>query len=57
MVKSGQLKPDLLFGLTNSVAPEPEGVSPHSQHATTGPYPEPDESTPQSPSQYFQDPF
>jgi hypothetical protein len=27
--------------LTNSVAPEPEGSSPHSQQPATGPYPEP----------------
>jgi hypothetical protein len=32
--------------VTNSVAPEPEGSSPHSQQPATGPYPEPDESTP-----------
>jgi hypothetical protein len=30
--------------LTNSVAPEPEGLSPHSQQPANGPYPEPDES-------------
>jgi hypothetical protein len=37
--------------LTNSVAPEPEGSSPHSQQPANGPYPEPGESTPPSPSQ------
>jgi hypothetical protein len=31
---------------TNYVAPEPEGSSPHSREPATGPYPEPDESTP-----------
>jgi hypothetical protein len=31
-------------GLTNSVAPEPEGSSPHSQQPANGPYPEPGES-------------
>jgi hypothetical protein len=31
--------------LTNSVAPEPEGSSPHSQQPANGPYPEPGEST------------
>jgi hypothetical protein len=34
------------FQLTNSVAPEPEGSSPHSQQPASDPYPEPDESTP-----------
>jgi hypothetical protein len=29
----------------NSVAPEPEGSSPHSQESATGPYPEPTGST------------
>jgi hypothetical protein len=33
---------------TNSVAPEPEGSSPHSQQPPSGPYPEPGESTPHS---------
>jgi hypothetical protein len=33
-------------GKTNSVAPEPEGSSPHSQQPASGPYPEPGESTP-----------
>jgi hypothetical protein len=37
--------------LTNSVAPEPEGSSPHSQQPSNGPYPEPDESTPHPPNQ------
>jgi hypothetical protein len=35
--------------LTNSVAPEPEGSSPHSQQPANGPYPEPGESTPHPP--------
>jgi hypothetical protein len=30
----------------NSVAPEPEGSSPHSQQPANGPYPQLDESTP-----------
>jgi hypothetical protein len=37
--------------ITNSVAPEPEGSSPFLQKADNGPYPEPGESTPHSPSQ------
>jgi hypothetical protein len=37
---------------TNSVAPEPEGLPPHSQQPANDPYPEPGESNP-SP----QDPF
>jgi hypothetical protein len=37
-------------GLTNSVAPEPEGSSPHSQQPANTPYPEPDESTPHPPT-------
>jgi hypothetical protein len=37
--------------ITNSVAQEREGSSPHSQQPATGPYPEPVESTPHSPSQ------
>jgi hypothetical protein len=36
---------------TNSVAPEPEGSSPHSQQPANGPYPEPRESTPHPPKQ------
>jgi hypothetical protein len=36
--------------LTNSVAQEPEGSSPHSQQPATGPCPEPVESNPHSPS-------
>jgi hypothetical protein len=32
--------------LTNSVVPETESSSPHSQEPATSPYPEPDESTP-----------
>jgi hypothetical protein len=35
--------------LTNSVAPETEGSSPHSQQPASGPYPEPTESTLQQP--------
>jgi hypothetical protein len=35
--------------ITNSVAYEPEGSSPHSQQLATGPYPEPVESNPNSP--------
>jgi hypothetical protein len=31
---------------TNSVAPQPEGSSPHSQQPASGPYPQPVESTP-----------
>jgi hypothetical protein len=34
-----------IYHITNSVAPEPEGSSPHSQQPATGPYPEPGEST------------
>jgi hypothetical protein len=37
--------------VTNSVAPEPEGSSPHSQQPANGPYPEPGESTPHTPNQ------
>jgi hypothetical protein len=33
--------------ITNSVAQEHEGSSPHSQQLATGPYPEPVESNPQ----------
>jgi hypothetical protein len=36
--------------LTNSMAPEPEGSSPHSQQPANGPYPEPGESTPHPPA-------
>jgi hypothetical protein len=36
--------------LTNSVAPEPEGSSPHPQQPATVPYPQPGESTPQPPT-------
>jgi hypothetical protein len=32
--------------MTNSVALEPKGSSRHAQEPVTGPYPEPDESTP-----------
>jgi hypothetical protein len=38
------------FKLTNFVAPEPEGSSPHSQQPANDPYPEPGESTPQPPN-------
>jgi hypothetical protein len=38
-----------LVYITNSVAKEPEGSSPHSQHLITGPYPEPVESNPPPP--------
>jgi hypothetical protein len=38
-------------GVTNRVAPEPEGSSPHSQQPANGPYPEPAESTPHPPNQ------
>jgi hypothetical protein len=37
--------------LTNSVAQEPEGSSPHSQQPAAGPCPEPVESNPHPPSQ------
>jgi hypothetical protein len=37
--------------LTNSVAQEPEGSSPHSPQPATDPCPEPAESNPQPPSQ------
>jgi hypothetical protein len=37
--------PKLSKTLTNSVAPEPEGSSPHSRQSTDSPYPEPGEST------------
>jgi hypothetical protein len=37
--------------LTNSVALQHEGSSPHSQDSATGPYPEPVESTSHTPSQ------
>jgi hypothetical protein len=35
--------------LTNPVAPEPEGSSPHSQQPANGPYSEPGQSTPHPP--------
>jgi hypothetical protein len=38
--------------LTNSVASEPEGSSPHSQQPANGPYPEPGEPTPPPPNQH-----
>jgi hypothetical protein len=43
--------------LTNSMAQEPKGSSPHSQQFATGPYSEPVESNPHPPSQSPQDPF
>jgi hypothetical protein len=42
-------KPSQFKFLTNSVAPEPEGSSPHSWKPAKGPYPERGESTPQPP--------
>jgi hypothetical protein len=47
-LSSGALCPFILER-TNSVAPEPEGSSPHSQQHANNPYPEPDESTPHPP--------
>jgi hypothetical protein len=38
--------------ITNSMAQEPEGSSPHSQQPATGPCPEPVESNPHHPSQF-----
>jgi hypothetical protein len=35
--------------ITDDVAPEPEGSSPHSQQPANGPYPEPGEATPHPP--------
>jgi hypothetical protein len=43
--------------LTNSVAQEPEGSSPHSQQPATVPCPELVKSNPPPPSQSPQDPF
>jgi hypothetical protein len=37
--------------ITNSVAQEPEGSTPHSQQPATGPCPEPVESSPHPPNQ------
>jgi hypothetical protein len=37
--------------ITNSVAPEPKGSSPHSQQPANDPYPEPGESNPHPPNQ------
>jgi hypothetical protein len=49
---------DLYHALTNSVVLGPEGSSLHSQQPATGPYPEPIESTPRSPtSQSPKDPL
>jgi hypothetical protein len=42
--------------LTKSVAPEPEGSSPHSRETAKDPHPEPDKSTP-PPNQSHQGPF
>jgi hypothetical protein len=42
---------DVAHAVTNCVAPEPEGSSPHSQQPANGPYPEPAESTPHTPNQ------
>jgi hypothetical protein len=42
--------------ITNSMAPEPKGLSPYSQEPAPGTYSEPTEST-LPPSQFFQDPF
>jgi hypothetical protein len=39
-----------VFRMINSVAPEPEGSSPHSQQPAKGPYPEPGEPTPTPPN-------
>jgi hypothetical protein len=36
--------------LTNTVTPEPEGSSPHSQQPASDPHPEPGESTPPPPT-------
>jgi hypothetical protein len=38
---------------TNSMAPEPDGSSPHSQQPATGPYLEPGQSTPHTPKPIF----
>jgi hypothetical protein len=38
------------YGVTNSVAQEPEGSSPHSQQLAAGPYPDPVESNTPPPS-------
>jgi hypothetical protein len=43
--------------ITNSLAPEPKGSSPHSQEPANRPYPEPGASTPHPPNQSPQDPF
>jgi hypothetical protein len=44
--KKSNKKCSPIENLTNSVAQEPEGSSPHSQQPATGPYPEPVESNP-----------
>jgi hypothetical protein len=46
-----QLPICFLINVTNSVAPEPEGLSPYSQEPATDPYPEPTGSNLHSPSQ------
>jgi hypothetical protein len=43
---SGYYGDNLVKDVTNSMAQEPEGSSPHSQQFATGPYPEPVESNP-----------
>jgi hypothetical protein len=40
-----------LQGLTNSMVPEPESLSPCTQEPTNNPYPKPGESTPHPPNQ------
>jgi hypothetical protein len=42
----GEVKEEGHVHLTNSIVPEPEGSSLHSQQPSTGPYHEPTESTP-----------
>jgi hypothetical protein len=44
------IRPRDVRWLTNSVAPDPEGSSLHSQQPANGPYPEPGESTPHPPT-------
>jgi hypothetical protein len=46
VLRASDVRPDQ----TNSLAPEPEALSPHSQEPFTGPYPEPFESTPHPPA-------
>jgi hypothetical protein len=47
-----RLNLDVSRFLTNSVAQEPEGSSPHSQQPANSPCPEPVESNPHPPNQY-----